>query len=75
MVDPAPREADSQPPKSSSRGAIQARDGLDSRGERGRGFEGIGEAGGGTVERHQFEGHFLRHRHHHLLELGFGLRG
>ena len=53
-------------------GAIQAGDGFDSRSERGGGFEGIGEAAGGTVEGHQFKGHFLRHGHHDLLQFGFG---
>ena len=55
-------------------GAVEAGDAFDGRGQRGSGFEGIGEAGGRTVQRHQFERHLLRHGHHHLLQLGFGPR-
>ena len=72
MVAPAPREADSQPPKTSSLRAVQPRDGLDGLGQGGGDFGGLGEAAGRAVQRDQLEGHLLGHGHHDLLQLGLG---
>ena len=72
MVAPAPREADSQPPNSSSFELVQAGDGLDRLGEGGGHSAGIGESAGRAVQSDEFERHLLGDGHHHLLELGFG---
>ncbi len=71
-VDPAPREADSHPPNSSRRARSRPGNRRNRRRQRGRGLERIGEAGGRPIQRHQLEGRLLRHRHHHLLQLGLG---
>ncbi len=72
IVAPAPREADSQPPNTSSLRPVQAGDGLDGFGQRGGDFGRLGETAGRAVQRDQFERHLLRHGHHHLLQLGLG---
>ena len=50
---------------------VEPGNGLDGFGQRGRDFGGFGKSAGRAVKRHQFERHFLRDGHHHLLELGF----
>ena len=69
---PAPRVADSQPPKSSSFAAVEAGQGGDGFGEDGGGGVRVGKAADGAVDGDQFEGDLLRDGHHDLLQLGLG---
>ena len=66
---PAPREADSHPPNSSSLPRIQPRDAFNRPGKCRRRLERVRKARGRTVQRHQFEWRLLRHGHHHLLQV------
>ena len=56
-------------------GFVQTGNGLNGLGQRGGDFRRLGETAGRTVERDEFKGRFLRHRHHDLLELGLRARG
>ena len=53
---------------------VKTRNGLDGFGQNSGDFRGLGETAGRAVEDDQFKGDFLRHGHHHLLELRLGAK-
>ena len=74
-VTPAPRVADSHPPKRRSLVAIEAGNCGDGFGEDGGGGVRVRESADGAVDGNEFEGDFLGDGHHDLLELGLGAEG
>ena len=74
-VTPAPRVADSHPPKRRSLRAVKAGDGGDGFGECGGGGVRVRESADGAVDGDELEGDFLGDGHHDLLELGLGAEG
>ncbi len=69
---PAPREADSQPPKTEKLRTVEAGNGFDGGGKRSGSGVRVGESADGAVDGNELEGNLLRDGHHHLLQLGLG---